>query len=955
MKKHISLLLLATCCMQQAQAVSLVSGSGTAAAPTTTFATQVLCNAYHQPSKTWFVGMEDGNTTYEIAKVGSSGNFSAVALNAATDDNCIRHLGLSHNTSSVHNPLVIFTATADTSTEPTTLFSLVSGDTTALQVVDSNGNDASINDFSGTTATDSIRALAAGNSYAFAAVKDNDTADPTTFGTDADDGIALMTIDHDTKKLTVTNATDAAVGNKAVNTIAATLNITQDPATLDGDVTLHWSERLQRLYVGMQATTENTDNHLCYGLLIYRVAANNILTAVPPITTPAINTATINTKIIAAESGGAGATSIALLKLDTMYTSTGLDYLIVNGGNAAADSVKNLVYALPLVYTAADTDNNNGALADIDFAGNAPVIGTGFDTKAADLSKVYSNVAATHPQAAVGGGALPIANASTAGVSDMKVIGDTVYCAVYSAAVNTTNAPGIYYSQAIFDNTGAIARWTDWAKAAPFAIGNSTTDGASGHFAVDATTGNIIGTDNTTNTIINRTDWTASGTATTSLVATLNSNLSGGCFSVFDLNQSTRNFGTVNDAFNRYALFGGRGKVVFTKISLGRSAAYLAPQTMITDFSDIDNIKETTLPNDTAPVTVLGYSKWADDGNKGFFFAGTRNGLYVFAATGGAGFDPDNFANLDEAPFTTFSWQKLTNISGEPKAIKSIGNNLYVLTRDTTKLTTLTTTATTPPDRLYSFVLNTVTFTNLNLLGTGHCLIAQSGVDSGAIDLSTATLFHDFEIVTAAADGTDEQIILSTNNGLYKSATAEGVQTLIDATANTNQEAALWAQITNPATDTKTYDHLTAPTHTRIPQTVWASEWLDNSSGDGIWTFSGLRQLGGSTAAAFADVPDATFNSDSSTLFTRLSPIKKFWSDGARRLYVGVPGYSNGSQNELFTLPFNVGSSDWNMSGERIISNDAIAQSHNVFHWVQAIGATGNIMAGTDKGVISLE
>lgn len=945
MKQKVVIGLLLFTFTQQAQAVSLVSGSGTAAAPTTTFATQVLCNAYHQPSKTWFVGMEDGNTTYEIAKVGSSGNFSAVALNAATDDNCIRHLGLSHNTASVHNPLVIFTATADTTIEPTTLFSLVSGDTTALQVVDSNGDDASINDFSGTTATDSIRALATGNSYAFAAVKDNGTADPTTFGNDNNDGIALMTIDHDTKKLTVTNATDAAVGNKALNTIAATLNITEPPATLDGDVTLHWSERLQRLYVGMQATTENIDNHLCYGLLIYRVAANNILTAVPPITTPAINTATINTKIIAAESGGAGAASIALLKLDTMYTSTGLDYLIVNGGNAAADSVKNLVYALPLVYTAADTDNNNGSLADIDFAVNAPVIGTGFDTKAADLSDVYSNVTATHPQAAVGGGALPIANAPTAGVSDMKVIGDTVYCAVYSAAVNATNAPGIYYSQAIFDNTGAIARWTDWAKAAPFAIGNSTTDGASGHFAVDATTGNIIGTDNTTNTIINRTDWTASGTATTSLVATLNSNLSGGCFSVFDLNQSTRNFGTVNDAFNRYALFGGRGKVVFTKISLGRSAAYLAPQTMITDFSDIDNIKETTLPNDTAPVTVLGYSKWADDGNKGFFFAGTRNGLYVFAATGGAGFDPDNFANLDEAPFTTFSWQKLTDIAGEPRAIKCVGQNVYILTRDTTKLTTLTTTATSPSDKLYGIAAkqDIDDFVVLTLATSG---------DTAPLD--NATLFHDFEIVTAGITNSvtdEEQIILSTNDGLYLSRETSGIQ------GATTEAEADWLLIADPATDTKIYDHLTAPTHTRVPQIVWASEWLDNSNGDGVWTFSGLRQIGASVASTptIADVPDATFNSDSSTVFTRLSPIKKFWSDGARRFYIGVSTSSDGTTNELFTLPFNVGSSYWNVSGERIISNDAIAQSHNVFHWVQAIGATGNIMAGTDKGVISLE
>ena len=155
--------------------------------------------------------------------------------------------------------------------------------------------------------------------------------------------------------------------------------------------------------------------------------------------------------------------------------------------------------------------------------------------------------------------------------------------------------------------------------------------------------------------------------------------------------------------------------------------------------------------------------------------------------------------------------------------------------------------------------------------------------------------------------------------------------------------------------DTKIYDHLTAPTHNRIPQKVWSSEWLDDSSGNDIWTFSGLSQLTSSEdAITFKDVPNGTFNSDSATLFTRLSPIRKFWSDGARRMYIGIPANSDGQHNKLYTLPFNVGVAGWNVTGELQLTDSELA-NHERLYWVQQIGATGNIMAGTNKGVISLE
>ena len=922
MKQKVVIGFLASLFTLSLSAVSIVGGSSTTAGET--FATAILSNVYHQPSKTWYTGMTNGNTTYAIGKVGSTGGFTSAVANNDTTDN-IRLLTLSHNTNNVLNPLLIFSATDTNSTEPTTLYSQVAGDSTRNQVVDSSGTATNINDANATAATtNSIRAITAGNSYAFAAVRMNTlTADVTTFGSDTDDGIALMTIDHTTKKLTVTNATDGSAGNRALNVGSATVTITNAPASFDGDVCMHWDEFLQRLYVGVQNTTDTGVNDSCYGIIIYRVDSNGALQTVAPVANAA-TTIEDNTRIVASRGTSV---KIAILKLNVMRTSTGFSYLIIQGGNAVATSVRRLVYAVPLVYTAADTGNLNGSLADINV--------TTFITQASGTSDLYTNSAVTSPQASVGNGILPIDNAATTeGVSDMKVIGDTVYCSTYDDTL--TNAPGVYYSQAIFDENGNIARWTDWAKAAPEELGNSTTDGSVGHFAVDATHGTIIASDKDTDQIVRRTAWTKTGN-TNSLVSKLNTDLSDGCFSVFDLNQSTVNFGTVNDdPFNRYALFGGRGKVAFAKVSTGASAEYTAAETVITDFSGVGNYLLTTISGDTAPVKVLGYSKWTSGTNPGFFFAGTKNGFYVYATTAdGTGHNPASFGNLDVDPFDgTFSWRQLTAISGEPRAIKCIGLDVYILTRDTTKLSTLTTTTTNPTDRLYGIASST----DFDSFTVSTLATTETG------GLANATILHDFEIITANGTGTAEQIILCTNDGLYKSNTG--------VTANT------WTQITNPVTDNKIYDFITAPTHNRVPQKTWVAEWLDNSSGDGIWTFSGLRQLVNedtiTAITGILDDPNATFNSDSSTNFTRLSPIKKLWSDGARRMYIGIPENSDGRYNKLYALPFNVGTSDWNLTGEQQIT-DATVQEDDNLYWVQAIGATGNIMVGTDSGVISLE
>jgi hypothetical protein len=136
----------------------------------------------------------------------------------------------------------------------------------------------------------------------------------------------------------------------------------------------------------------------------------------------------------------------------------------------------------------------NGTLAKKDPALNAS---TKKFTIAASLpGDLPVNNATTDPEALVGASTLPISSANS--ISDMVVIGDAVYVS-FVTAPDAENETGIWSSQALFDDTGKIIRWTPWTKrtiplnAFPGITlpGGNTHNGSIKFFDIDGTTGNI--------------------------------------------------------------------------------------------------------------------------------------------------------------------------------------------------------------------------------------------------------------------------------------------------------------------------------------------------------------------------------------------------------------------------------------------------------------------------------
>ncbi len=192
----------------------------------------------------------------------------------------------------------------------------------------------------------------------------------------------------------------------------------------------------------------------------------------------------------------------------TMGTSTSLNYLIVQGGVGAPHETKRSVYAVPLVRSSYEIAKTNGTLEKLRaelvektktedkaacaalqekiealmrvryaaelrqgtiacqhedprttdaFGQTAPYrfADRSFKTPATSVS----DVCCAHDAAAcVGGGALVAGD-----ITSLTVRGDSVLVTVADAVPG--QQPGVFYSQALFDQTGKIKNWTLWRRA----------------------------------------------------------------------------------------------------------------------------------------------------------------------------------------------------------------------------------------------------------------------------------------------------------------------------------------------------------------------------------------------------------------------------------------------------------------------------------------------------------
>lgn len=807
----------------------------------------------------------------------------------------------------------------------------------ALYAVTADGsitkNSGTLNDAAGAS-TGGIASLAASSTAIFAAVDPNSGA---FWGTNS--GIALAEIIRTNNNALSTvqtkDATTGLDGNKAaqfnLSTPAITGNTTQVTAQNE-TVSLYYDAPFNRLYIGIQVESDTTPGEVANGVVVGHLNGSNILNFYPIVQSSAL-TANGDNGIVTVKSNGT-AIPVTAFEPKVMHTSTGPDYLIVNGGPDEQQNVGNTVYALPLV--------NNPA--------NIALHGTLADKHSTLTNGVFTVPATTTlglPQttdvaAMVGAGPLPTAQDTV--IADIQVYGDTVFVALNQTPSTTTDT-GLFSSQAIFDATGKIIRWSSWTKhlvpvnAFPNTTlpGGATHDGPIKFFAVDEPTANIWIVEGTTDQTVGITSWNK-GFATSDIVSTLNNNggLKNGSYSALDLPYYTRGFNSTN---YRYALFGGNDGVTFLVTSQQNGTEEITT----TDFSTQGTMLTTSLPG---TVRALEYSRQlTGSGNSNYFFAGTQQGLYVFTDNAGNGFNANSLALLNTAPFNTRQWYQVTSIQGEPLAIKTSGNgNLYVLTR----------TLTTNPNQPLSNILYSIPFATTTgaMFAPGNIrIIAQTNVGI----FEDIVQFFDIALIATGAEGTPtakEQLVLATNQGLYYSDAAQTANNGI--TDAVDQTAAAW--IVNDGTATTAFNAI-QQSNNPVQNTVWPLSIAD-ASGLNCFDNGSLNQFSGSgntagTAIVFNNgfIP-LNFNAfQGKPPFSPLNLLEGLWTDGSRRLIIGHSPRNASPITNVISVPFNPIA--LNMMSPFTLQYPVINQVDH-FYWIEQIGSTGQLLAGTDQGVIAL-
>lgn len=494
--------------------------------------------------------------------------------------------------------------------------------------------------------------------HVFAAVKPN----TGEFG-DNNSGIALLargTIEvpapagenKEPSKMMIFSEVNANTGSIAPLQ-ALRLDPTSSALTIDNtladivknQVAMHWDAPLERLFVGLQTTAGSNINDGTRAIAVIKFIDKGGI-SLETIAPDTIFTAGDSTNII----GTRGANQqVSIHALNTMWTSTALNYLIVVGNVGDPASTQQSVFALPLV----NAGDLKGVIAQKNaqpqnIFKNAPVARLIARTISEPATTPEEMTHSTDLAAQVGGGDLlagPIVN--------IIVRSDTVFALVGE------NTPGIYSSQAIFNASGKIIAWTEWQRAA------GTTNNIFGA-ALNAFEGNFIlasGTTADTVNTIRRTTWSDGSPEglqplTTILDATLKSE-NGGI-------QGMQTFLPNSPGLQNIAVLaaGGSGNIVLAQTGILNSNGIIIPTTS-SDFNNMMTFINGTITNDVnaktiviaggalnniGPITALEFARSATNG---WLFVGGSNGLAVLAQEDGSGWDAstqlsDNFNGLTD-------------------------------------------------------------------------------------------------------------------------------------------------------------------------------------------------------------------------------------------------------------------------------------------------------------------
>lgn len=230
-------------------------------------------------------------------------------------------------------------------------------------------------------------------------------------------------------------------------------------SSIANNVVMEWSRSIQRDYIGLQvlATTG------ARSILLMQVDDTGAMILRKFAPDSAFDAA--GDQII----GGLGAIPLSIHAIANMDTSTGLSYLIVQGGNGTPDQTVGDIYALPII----NARDRSGAVVEPTIHGtlaskNAEVFSfyDGFQPSRL-LRKRFIQPATTpaetpranDPAVKVGGG--PITQGT---IQAINVVYDAVMVSVSEEGSYGPCATGMYISRALYDDIGVIKAWTPWER-----------------------------------------------------------------------------------------------------------------------------------------------------------------------------------------------------------------------------------------------------------------------------------------------------------------------------------------------------------------------------------------------------------------------------------------------------------------------------------------------------------
>lgn len=364
--------------------------------------------------------------------------------------------------------------------------------------------------------------------------------------------------------------------------------------------------------------------------------------------------------------GGIGAnTQISIHTLKTVFTTTSLHYLLVQGGVGRPEETRNQVFALPLINHAQTGFMYTGMLAKKDsipvnsFADAEPhhFKSRVFVDPALQPGDLYSS----HDREVCVGNQYPLPGE----ITGLWTVGDTVYI----TTTGGTEFGGVFYSQALFDKFGRIKGWTNWQRVI-------AANGAWGG-ALNGAQSSVIFVQGSTKDTLNQVCKTVWNPSTQHPLQQFAQNfLPAENFGVQGLTDISHNHGALDQGlYERHsmAILSGNKRVALLQTA-GDQAGILTP----TEQYDL-NTTRTFTGEALDQLGAITTSALAYDTTQAWFVVGGNGGVGVLCNEDGTGVPLPVRKNFEQ--FDDRLRFKKVELGKDVKKIIACNNTLYILTK----------------------------------------------------------------------------------------------------------------------------------------------------------------------------------------------------------------------------------------------------------------------------------